>query len=134
MTSEAQLKAVKKYKEKVKRTTVDFHPTESDLWEHLQSQKKKQTYLKALIRADMDTPKQNGTKVRTVTQYAALAQRADGSFFKLHSFTLKGKAEAELVIASHKARFVPTHEPIEYKIVQRTVTYAEGEWSDLELR
>lgn len=54
MTSEAQLKAVKKYKEKVKRTTVDFHPTESDLWEHLQEQPNKQGYIKKLIREDME--------------------------------------------------------------------------------
>ena len=53
MTSEAQKKAVRKYKEKVNRLTVDFHPTESDLWEHLNSQPKKQTYIKALIREDM---------------------------------------------------------------------------------
>lgn len=54
MTSEAQKKAVRKYKEKVNRLTVDFHPSESDLWEHLNSQPKKQTYIKALIRADME--------------------------------------------------------------------------------
>lgn len=53
MTSEAQKKAVKKYKEKVKRFTVDFAPTEMDLYDHLQQQSKKQTYIKNLIRADM---------------------------------------------------------------------------------
>ena len=53
-SSEAHLKAVKKYKEKVKRLTVDFSPTESELWEHIQSQPKKQTYIKSLIRADMN--------------------------------------------------------------------------------
>lgn len=53
-TSDAQVRAVTKYrKEKVKRITVDFHQTELDLWEHLQSQDKKQTYIKSLIRADM---------------------------------------------------------------------------------
>lgn len=54
MTSEAQLKASKKYKEKVKRITVDFYPTDADLWEYLNSQPKKQTYIKQLIRADME--------------------------------------------------------------------------------
>lgn len=54
MTSDAQKRAVKKYKEKVKRITVDFHPSESELWEHIQSQPKKQTYIKNLIRADME--------------------------------------------------------------------------------
>jgi hypothetical protein len=53
-TSDAQMKAVAKYKEKVKRSTIDFGPTESDLWEQLQSQPKKQTYIKNLIRADME--------------------------------------------------------------------------------
>jgi hypothetical protein len=53
MTSEAQKKAVKKYKEKVKRMTVEFHPSEMELYEHIQHQPKKQTYIKDLIRADM---------------------------------------------------------------------------------
>ena len=53
-TSEAQLRAIKKYKEKVKRLTVDFSPAEADLWEHIQSQPKKQTYIKDLIRKDMN--------------------------------------------------------------------------------
>lgn len=54
MASEAQRKAVKKYKEKVKRITLDFSPAESDMWEHIQQQDKKQTYIKALIRANME--------------------------------------------------------------------------------
>jgi hypothetical protein len=53
MTSEAQKKAVKKYKEKVKRMTIEFHPTEMELYEHIQQQPKKQTYIKDLIRKDM---------------------------------------------------------------------------------
>lgn len=52
-TSEAQLKAIKKYKEKVKRITVDFYPSENDIWDHIQSQPKKQTFIKNLIREDM---------------------------------------------------------------------------------
>jgi hypothetical protein len=54
MASEAQLKAVKKYKQKVNRITIDFHPTEEGLWKHIQSQGKKQTYIKDLIRKDME--------------------------------------------------------------------------------
>ena len=54
MTSEAQKKAVKKYKEKVKRLTLEFHPSEQDLYEHIQKQDKKQTYIKDLIRKDMN--------------------------------------------------------------------------------
>lgn len=54
MASEAQRKANKKYKEKVNRITVDFSPTEAELWERVQSQPKKQTYIKNLIRADIE--------------------------------------------------------------------------------
>ena len=59
MASEAQRKAAKKYKEKynkekLKRITVDFYPSEADLWDHIQQQEKKQTYIKNLIRADME--------------------------------------------------------------------------------
>ena len=57
MASEAQRKAIKKYKEKVKRITVDFSPTEEELWQHIQSQPKKQTFIKNLIRADMERSK-----------------------------------------------------------------------------
>ncbi len=53
-TSEAQLRAVAKYKQKVKRMTLDFSPTEEDLWNHIQNQPKKQTYIKNLIKADME--------------------------------------------------------------------------------
>ena len=53
MTSEAQKKAVRKYKEKVKRLTLDFHPSEADILDHINSQPKKQTYIKNLIREDM---------------------------------------------------------------------------------
>lgn len=57
MASDAQRKAVKKYKEKYKekvnRITVDFYPSEQELWDHLHKQEKKQTYIKDLIRKDM---------------------------------------------------------------------------------
>lgn len=56
-TKESQLRAVKKYKEKVKRITVDFYPTEEDIWNHVQAQDKKQTYIKDLIRKDMEKGK-----------------------------------------------------------------------------
>ena len=54
MATEAQRKAVQKYKQKVKRITIDFSPAEADMWEHIQQQEKKQTYIKNLIRADME--------------------------------------------------------------------------------
>lgn len=53
MASEAQKKAIKKYREKLNRICVDFSPAEQELWEHIQSQPKKQTYIKDLIRKDM---------------------------------------------------------------------------------
>lgn len=53
-TSDAQLRAVQKYKEKVKRITVDFYPADEAMWEHIQNQPKKQTYIKDLIRRDME--------------------------------------------------------------------------------
>ena len=54
MTTEAQRKAIQTYKKKLKRITIDFSPAESELWEHIQSQEKKQTYIKNLIRADIE--------------------------------------------------------------------------------
>lgn len=52
-TSDAQMRAVQKYKQKLKRAYIEFYPAEEDLFEHLQNQPKKQSYLKDLIRADM---------------------------------------------------------------------------------
>ena len=56
-TAASQLKAVKKFNEKRNRITVDFYPTESDLWDHINQQPKKQTYIKDLIRADLERSK-----------------------------------------------------------------------------
>lgn len=56
-TSEARLRAVKKYKEKVRRFTVDFYPADDDIWNHIQSQPKKQAYIRELIRKDMEEAK-----------------------------------------------------------------------------
>ena len=53
MPSEAQRKAIHTYKQKLKRITIDFSPAESAVWDHIQSQEKKQTYIKNLIREDM---------------------------------------------------------------------------------
>ena len=51
---DSQRRAKQNYKAKVKRFTVDFYPTEADLIEHLEKQDKKQTYIKDLIRADIE--------------------------------------------------------------------------------
>ena len=53
MASEAQRRAVQLYKKKIKRITLEFSPAESDVWDHIQQQEKKQTYIKSLIREDM---------------------------------------------------------------------------------
>ena len=52
--SDAQKKAIKKYKAKLNRLTIDFSPAETDLWEHIGKQPKKQTYIKNLIRQDIE--------------------------------------------------------------------------------
>lgn len=54
MPSAAQKKANAKYKANVNRFTIDFPPTDAELWEHLQKQTNKQRYLKDLIKADME--------------------------------------------------------------------------------
>lgn len=54
MSTEAQRRATKKYRQKVKRLMLEFYPTEADLLAHIESQPKKQTYIKDLIRADME--------------------------------------------------------------------------------
>ena len=54
MTSEAQRKANKNYRKKLNRITFDFSPAEELLWQHIQNQPKKQTYIKDLIRKDMN--------------------------------------------------------------------------------
>ena len=53
MRSEAQKRARNNYRAKGKRFTIEFYPTEADLIEHLDRQEKKQTYIKELIRRDM---------------------------------------------------------------------------------
>lgn len=50
----AHLQAVKNYKKKVKRITVDFYPADEEIWNHLQSQEKKQAYIRDLIQKDME--------------------------------------------------------------------------------
>lgn len=61
MASDAQKRALEKYKAKVKRFTVDFPPTDAELWEHLNKQPNKQGYIKALIRADMERGGENAS-------------------------------------------------------------------------
>lgn len=53
MVRESQKKANKTYRKKMNRLTLDFSPADQEMWEHIQSQPKKQTYIKDLIRKDM---------------------------------------------------------------------------------
>lgn len=46
-------KARANYRKKVKRFQIEFYPTEAELYEHINKQPKKQTYIKDLIRKDM---------------------------------------------------------------------------------
>ena len=52
--TEAQKRAKAKYQSKVNRLSIDFYPTEQDLWEHIEKQPQKQTYIKDLVRADVN--------------------------------------------------------------------------------
>lgn len=53
MQTDAQKKAKIKYREKMKRFTIEFCPTESDLIEQIKKQPNKQGYIKSLIRNDI---------------------------------------------------------------------------------
>ena len=53
--TEALKKAQDKYSQKVKQVILKFNTeTEPDLLEHLQKQERMQTYIKALIKQDME--------------------------------------------------------------------------------
>ena len=55
--TDAQKKAKQKYQKNVIRLTIDFYPTEKELVEQIEKQPKKQTYIKDLIRADIEKGK-----------------------------------------------------------------------------
>ena len=52
--TEAERRAKNAYRNKGKRITVDFYPKEAELAEWLEEQPKKQTYIKDLIRSDIE--------------------------------------------------------------------------------
>lgn len=56
--SEAQKRAMKKYREKIKSIKIEFSPAEADLFEHIEAQPSKRAYIKALIRNDMNKDKE----------------------------------------------------------------------------
>lgn len=57
MKTEALKRAQKKYLDKGLRFKIDFYPSEQELIDHLQKQPKKQTYIKELIRKDIESTK-----------------------------------------------------------------------------
>lgn len=52
--TEAENRAKANYRKKTKSITIEFYPAEMDLFEHLQKQEQKRTYIKNLIREDMN--------------------------------------------------------------------------------
>lgn len=54
MVYQSQREAVKKYKKKVNRFSIEFYPTDDKLWEWINKQPNKQGYIKSLILADME--------------------------------------------------------------------------------
>lgn len=54
MLTQAQKRAKKKYYQKVKRVNLEFYPTEQELIDKINAQPKKQTYIKELIRQDIE--------------------------------------------------------------------------------
>lgn len=60
MTTEAQKKAKKRYRERkqseggYKSLLLEFYSADMDIYEHLQTKKPKATYVKELIRKDME--------------------------------------------------------------------------------
>lgn len=53
MVTEAQKRAIAKYKQKVKKITIEFYPQDADLIEKVTSQESQQKYIKDLIRKDL---------------------------------------------------------------------------------
>lgn len=51
--TEAENRAKRNYRKKTKSITIEFYPTEFDLFEYLETQEQKRTYIKNLIREDM---------------------------------------------------------------------------------
>lgn len=55
---ETDRKARANYRKKVKRIYIELYPSEANLIEHLEQQDKVTTYIKDLIRKDMERSKQ----------------------------------------------------------------------------
>ncbi len=53
--TEAQKRAKKNYEKKVKKISLQFYPTETDLYEYLQTKENKAGFIKQLIRMAMES-------------------------------------------------------------------------------
>ena len=52
--TDSSRRAKNKYRAKGKRMTIDFYPSEEDLIRQVEKQPQKQTYIKNLIKADIE--------------------------------------------------------------------------------
>ncbi len=57
--TEAQKRAKRNYEKKVKKISLQFYPTETDLYEYLQTKENKAGFIKQLIREAMESERQN---------------------------------------------------------------------------
>lgn len=71
--TEAQKRAKTNYRKKSNRTYIDFYPTEAELWEHLNKQPKKQTYIKDLIRKDLNQDMANIVRCKDCIHYTYIS-------------------------------------------------------------
>ena len=78
--TEAEKKAKKKYRDKGKRLTVDFYPSEADLIEYIESQPNKQGFIKGLIRAHMEHREQQRKRLSQIGGILT-QEEADKIFF-----------------------------------------------------
>lgn len=95
MATEAQRKANKKYRDKGKRLTLDFYPTEAAMIEHIENQPNKQGYIKALIRTDME--RKNAKKMCLYCGHSLSSDAPDGSQV-LVCFSRAGHEGKEMIV------------------------------------
>ena len=95
MATEAQKKAVKKYKKKIKRITVEFSPAEADLIAQVEKQPNKQGYIKGLIRADME--RKNTNRMCLFCGHSMSSDATDGSQV-LVCFNCAGHEGKEMIV------------------------------------
>ena len=98
--SEEQKKALDKYKANVKRLTIDFPPSDAALWEHIQKQPKKQTYIKDLIRADME--RKNANQMCLYCGHSMSSDAPDGSEV-LVCFNCAGHEGKEMIVGDDES-------------------------------